>query len=89
MGNSVGENVDHATNGIPSVPPGFSSFKSFTLKRVQENGTATTNASYTVQCTIQDEQSRTSIQCQPWMNYYLNNSSDEKSDYKLFDQVSV
>ncbi|RRT55546.1 hypothetical protein B296_00027775 [Ensete ventricosum] len=81
--------VSKAIDGIPPVPPGFSSLTSFTLKRVQDDVTASANASCRVHCMISDEKPRKNLRYKPWVNYSeFDNSVGRESDYEAFEQVS-
>ncbi|XP_059665739.1 putative lysine-specific demethylase JMJ16 isoform X2 [Cornus florida] len=79
------ENMD-----IPSIPPGFESLTSFTLKRVEDNETMT-SCSASVSAT--EPQSETEFDCsddakimrsrrrRPWINYsQFDNSSGDEGD---------
>ncbi|KAF8401888.1 hypothetical protein HHK36_012838 [Tetracentron sinense] len=84
---------------IPSVPPGFVSLTSFTLKRVDYSevmlssmGPVSASESQLAQmdaeCDISDAAKLTrSLRRRPWINYsQYNNSSEEESDSEQFDQ---
>ncbi|WOL12938.1 hypothetical protein Cni_G21707 [Canna indica] len=82
----VGAHLNDAPDGIPPVPPGFSSLTSFTLKRVEEDVMASTDASSGL-CTLPDEKPRKSLQYSPWVNYRdFINCTDKESDSQYFEQ---
>ncbi|KAJ8497639.1 hypothetical protein OPV22_008191 [Ensete ventricosum] len=79
--------VSKAIDGIPPVPPGFSSLTSFTLKRVQDDVTASANASCRVHCMISDEKPGKNLRYKPWVNYSeFDNGLGRESDYEAFEQ---
>lgn len=93
----IGADVTDDPDGIPPVPPGFTSLASFTLQRVQDDVMVLTCASDSIHsqretdCSILgDKKSRKSLQHKPWVNYsQFGNSSEEESDAELYEQVST
>ncbi|KAG0484522.1 hypothetical protein HPP92_008601 [Vanilla planifolia] len=90
--------VKDETDGIPSVPPGFVSFKSFTLQRVQDCSLVTTfgNESEKIKMDCEDGTTdvmklRKSLRHRPWVNYCQHDTSsgDEELDSELADQDAL
>ncbi|KAG0493786.1 hypothetical protein HPP92_004780 [Vanilla planifolia] len=85
------------TDGLPSVPPGFYSLKSFDLQRVQGGSLASTLGNEPVETKMDDEGGtigvinlRKSLRRRRWVNYCQHNSSsgEEGSGSELSDQDS-
>lgn len=97
--------IKEDTDEFPSVPPGFESFTSFSLKRVNESekqdsenliscsATTSTSESQSVQMetdTDVGEVAKRSLRRRPWMNNRRHNdNAEDESDYERLDQVSV
>ena len=89
----------------PSVPPGFESFTSFSLKRVNESekkdcenvisccATTSTSESQSVQMETGNdvaEVAKRSQRRRPWVNNRrYNDYAEDESDFETLDQVSV
>jgi hypothetical protein len=84
--------VKEDNDDFPSVPPGFESYTSFALKRVEENEkhsdknlTSTSTSAFESQST----QVR-SLRRRPWINHgQCENGSEEDCDCERHDQVSL
>lgn len=85
---------------IPAVPPGFESFTSFTLKRVEDKEVVSSCSTSASPSELQAVNMGTELECsddatvsrslrrRPWINYSrLDDSSGEESDSEQVDQI--
>ena len=95
----VSHRVKEENMEIPSVPPGFESFASFSLKRVEDkevvstcSASTTTSESQTMQMESGFESSDNAkitraLRRRPWINYSrLDDSSGDESNSEQVDQ---
>lgn len=82
-------------NRTPRVPPGFESWTSFTLRRLQEDVTmagGTSNSTHNLMDVDENERFKKSLRWRPWLNYSQPNDSlegESESEPVIQDAPSV